>query len=148
MHQHAHPAVQSHDGPRRFLLALLITLGFACIEFLGGLWSGSLALMGDAGHMATDAAALGIAAAAAWLARRPASARHSFGFGRMEVLAALINTLCMLAIVVGIVVEAILRLSTPEPVKASWVMLIALTGLVINVVLYRVLQHGAHSLNL
>ncbi|HEX5340260.1 MAG TPA: cation diffusion facilitator family transporter [Gammaproteobacteria bacterium] len=145
MHDHAHPP---HTHPHhRFVPALLITLGFALIELLGGIWANSLALMGDAGHMLTDAVALGIAAAATWFAQRPASARHTFGFGRMEVVAALINTVCMFAILAGIGIEAVSRLLHPAQVNAPLVMLVALAGLVVNVIVYKVLERSTQSLN-
>ncbi|MEI6501841.1 MAG: cation diffusion facilitator family transporter, partial [Armatimonadota bacterium] len=73
------------------LMALLLTLGFAAVETMAGFWSGSLALLGDAGHMVTDSASLGLAAFAAVLARRPPSPRHTYGLGRVETLAALLN---------------------------------------------------------
>lgn len=146
-HDHSHPDPRHLIHGRIFIPALLITLGFALIEALGGVWAHSLALLGDAGHMATDSVALGMAGCAAWLAQRPASARHTFGFGRMEVIAALINTLCMLAIVAGIAYEAITRLLHPTTVHAGLVMLIALAGLVVNVVIYKVLARGEQSLN-
>lgn len=147
MHDHAHPDPRQLAHGRIFVPALLLTLGFALIEALGGIWAHSLALLGDAGHMATDSVALGMAGCAAWLAQRPASARHTFGFGRMEVIAALFNTLCMLAIVAGIGFEAVIRLLHPAPVRAPLVMLIAAAGLMVNFVIYRMLAHGARSLN-
>ncbi|NCX40500.1 MAG: cation transporter, partial [Burkholderiaceae bacterium] len=72
---------------------MFFTLGFAFVEFFAGLISGSLALMSDAGHMVTDSAALGLAILAQYIARRPPSAKHSFGFGRAEALAAFVNSL-------------------------------------------------------
>ena len=99
-----------HAGSNGTLLvALLLTLSFAGIEALAGWWSGSLALLSDAAHMVTDSSALGLAAAAAWLARRPPSMRHSYGLVRAEVLAALINSLLMLVLIGFIVHEALDR---------------------------------------
>lgn len=128
-------------------MALLLTLGFALVEAVGGLWSGSLALLSDAGHMFSDATALGIALAAARLARRPPSARHSYGFARAEVLAALINGLIMLAVVTGLTVEAIARLQAPRAVEGGAVMAIAAVGLGVNVLVLVILSRGAHDLN-
>lgn len=147
MHDHAHHGAGDSSRGGVFLPALLITLGFALIEMLGGFWAHSLALLGDAGHMATDGVALGLAGGAAWLAQRPASSRHTFGFGRMEVIAALVNTLCMLAIVAGLGIEAISRLLHPATVHASAVMVIGGAGLVVNLIIYKVLEHGEQSLN-
>ena len=148
MHEHTHPLHQYPHSGRPFILALLLTLGFAVVEAVSGWLAHSLTLLGDAGHMATDGVALSIAALAAWLARRPASARHTFGFGRMEVIAALLNTLCMFGIVAGITIEAIARLRHPSMVHAPLVILIGMLGLGINVIVYTVLRHGAQSLNM
>ena len=87
--------------------ALLLTLGFAAVEAVTGFWSGSLALLGDAGHMVTDSASLALAAFAAWLAQRPPTQRHTYGYGRVETLAALANVLFMVLVVVGISVVAV-----------------------------------------
>src|SRR5206468_2046847 len=82
-------------GSRALVIAVVLTGGYAIIELLGGLWSGSLALLADAGHMATDAGALLFALGANVVARRPASERHSFGLARAEVIAAFVNALAM-----------------------------------------------------
>lgn len=150
-HHHSHHAV-GHSTPdptpgRRLFLALALTLVFALVEALGGFWSGSLALLGDAGHMFSDATALGIALLAAWLAQRPPSVRHTYGFARAEVLAALINGLIMLAVVTVITVEAIARLQAPKPVAGMPVMAIAATGLIVNAMVLAVLSRGTHDLN-
>ena len=147
MNDHVHPDPHNLTHGRVFLPALLITLGFALVEALGGVWAHSLALLGDAGHMTTDGVALGMAGAAAWFAQRPASARHTFGFGRMEVIAALVNTLAMLAIVAGISFEAVSRLLHPTTVHAGPVVVIGGLGLIANIIIYRVLEHGQQSLN-
>ncbi|MDH4134339.1 MAG: cation diffusion facilitator family transporter, partial [Gammaproteobacteria bacterium] len=90
-HVHSHPEHHRHEPVSRGLgWALALTLLFALIETAGGFWSGSLALIGDAGHMFSDATALALAAFAAWIARRPPSSRHSYGYARAEVLAALV----------------------------------------------------------
>ncbi|HEV2321113.1 MAG TPA: cation diffusion facilitator family transporter, partial [Gammaproteobacteria bacterium] len=148
MHEHAPDHDHSHHhGQRHFWLALLVTLGFAGVEALAGVVSHSLTLLGDAGHMATDSAALALAGIAAWVAGRPASDRHSYGLGRVEVMAALVNTLLMLAIVAGIVAEAVARLRHPAQVHAPLVMLVGALGLGVNFGIYRVLAHGHASLN-
>lgn len=144
MHDHAH-----HQPPRRHVLiiALLLTLGYAGVEAAVGLWSGSLALLGDAGHMLTDATALGIAALAARLALQPPSPRHSYGLGRIEVVAALLNALFMLGVIALIAWEAVARLQTPAPVQGLAVMITAAIGLLINGVVAWLLLHGDGSLN-
>ncbi|MCK9529325.1 MAG: cation diffusion facilitator family transporter [Gammaproteobacteria bacterium] len=141
--RHDHPA----SGGRQLRYALTLTLGFAAIEVVGGLWSGSLALLSDAGHMVTDALALGLAAVAAWLATRPPSKRHSYGLGRAEVIAALLNALFMFAVIAAISVEAWDRLHTPTPVKAGGLMAVAGAGLLINLVVAWTLTRGERTLN-
>jgi len=101
-HDHAHDHDHAPQSSRRLSWALLLTLSFAGVEAVGGWLSGSLALLGDAGHMLTDATSLGLAALAARVAQRPATERHSYGLGRVEVLAALINALFMLGLVAAI----------------------------------------------
>jgi cobalt-zinc-cadmium efflux system protein len=143
---HAHGS-QPQTASRRLLAALVLTISFAVVEALAGLWSGSLALLGDAGHMVTDAVALALAAVAAWVAAHPPSPRHSYGLGRAEVVAALVNALFMLTIVIGIVVEAIERLRTPQPVVAGVVMLVATMGLAVNAAVVLTLRRGMQTLN-
>lgn len=127
--------------------ALGLTLCYAGIEVGFGFWSNSLALISDAGHMATDAAALGLALLAQIIAKRPPTAKNSFGFGRAEALAAFVNGLVMLAVVAWIVKEAIQRLSNPEVVQGGAVMLVAAIGLLINIVVAWVLSHDKRSVN-
>jgi len=148
-HTHHHDHNEPHRLPaaRGLYAALALTLGFAFVEAAGGLWSGSLALLGDAGHMFSDSVALALAAFAAWVARRPPSARHSYGYARAEVIAALVNSLLMLAVVIGIVVEAIGRLQSPRSISGLTVMAIATAGLVVNVVALFVLSRGGEDIN-
>jgi len=148
-HTHHHDHSGRHRAPaaRGLSVALALTLGFALLEAAGGLWSGSLALLGDAGHMLSDSVALALAALAAWAARRPPSARHSYGFARAEVIAALVNGLLMLAVVIGIVVEAIARLQAPRPISGMTVMAIAAAGLAINILVLFILSRGAMDIN-
>lgn len=120
--------------------AILLTFGFATVEAFGGWWSGSLALMADAGHMVTDSLALLLAWIAARLSQRPASPRLSYGWRRAEVLAALANGLFMIAVVALLVPAAIDRLRHPTPVMGGSVMLIAAVGLIINLLVYRTLH--------
>lgn len=145
-HHHHHHHVPEAAG-KTLVMALVLTLGFAGIEALAGWWSGSLALLGDAGHMVSDAFALGFAAIAAWVARRPPSEQHSYGLGRADVIAALVNGIFMLLIVAGIVIEAIERLRQPRPVAGVAVMGVALTGLMINVLVAMVLSRGERTIN-
>lgn len=129
-------------------LATGLTLGYAAVEAGVGWWAGSLALVADAGHMINDAAALALAAVAAWLAGRPASTRHSYGFGRAEFLAALANSLALLALVAWIAVSAVDRLRDPQPVAGEAVSLAAAAGLGINILVAWLLSRGARNLNI
>jgi cobalt-zinc-cadmium efflux system protein len=154
-HDHAHHHHDPHEGhghkPRgqgHYWLALAVTLGFAAVEAFSGWRAHSLALLGDAGHMATDGVALGIAGLAALVAQRPASERHSYGLGRVEVIAAVFNTLFMLLIVALIFIEAMARLRHPVEVQAPLVMLMGALGLAANFLIYKVLEGGEHTLNL
>lgn len=127
--------------------ALLLTLCFALVEVVGGLWSGSLALMSDAGHMFLDSFALALAFFADWIGRRPPSQRHTYGLVRAEVIAAFVNGLAMLVVIALIAIEAVGRLHHPVPVAAGGVMIIALLGLVVNVVVAAVISRGEKNLN-
>jgi cobalt-zinc-cadmium efflux system protein len=152
-HKHAHGATHGHDhhahanGNGSLLVALLLTLSFAGVEALAGWWSGSLALLADAAHMLTDSSALALAAAAAWLARRPPSRLHSYGLARAEVLAALINSLLMLVLLGFIVHEALDRFGTPRDIRGGAVIGVAVVGLAVNLVAAWVLSRGEQSLN-
>lgn len=145
MSAHHHPP-HSRQKPA-FVAALTITLAYAVVELVGGIWSGSLALLSDAGHMFSDALALGLAAVAAWLGQRPAGLKHSYGWARAEVIGAMLNSLIMLGIIVVLVVEAVQRLLAPQPVIAGGVMLIALLGLIVNGIVAFKLSGSAHNFN-
>jgi cobalt-zinc-cadmium efflux system protein len=144
-HAHAHAGQNGHNGS--LIVALLLTLGFSMVEALAGWWSGSLALLSDAAHMVTDSSALGLAAAAAWLARRPPSTRHSYGLMRAEVLAALFNSLLMLILLGFIVREAIDRFGAPRDISGGVVIGVAGIGLAVNLAAAWVLSRGEHTLN-
>lgn len=143
---HAHD--HARDGASTGLaLATLLTLGYAGVEAGVGLWAGSLALVADAGHMVNDAGALALAAAAAWVAKRPASRLHTYGFGRAEFLAALVNSLGLLVLVAWIAVSAVQRLQDPQPVAGVAVSVTAALGLLVNIVVAWMLSRSASNLN-
>ena len=145
---HTHHHHLGHAGHNGALIgALLLTLGFAVVEVLAGWWSGSLALLSDAAHMVTDASSLGLAAAAAWLARHPPSLKHSYGLVRAEVLAALINSLAMLVLIGFIVFAAIQRFNAPQPIAGGTVVGVAVVGLIVNLIVAWILHHGEQTLN-
>jgi cobalt-zinc-cadmium efflux system protein len=129
------------------ILALVVTLGYAVVEFVAGAAFHSLALMSDAGHMLSDALALGLAAFASWVGSRPAGTRHSYGFARAEVVAAFVNGLAMLLIVIVIAVEAISRLLDPQPVTGLGVMVVAVIGLAANLFVAFLIGRGERNLN-
>jgi cobalt-zinc-cadmium efflux system protein len=149
---HSHGDGHGHEatagGSRALILALLLTGGFALVEFAGGLWSGSLALLADAGHMVTDAAALGLSLAAHIVAQRPVSARHSYGLARSEVIAAFVNSLALLAVVVWLVIESVDRIAHPVPVNGRAVAVIAAAGCAVNLLAAWVLSHDHDNLNI
>jgi len=145
-HPHHHPA-QGQGAGRALRLAAALTIAFAGLEALGGWWTGSLALLSDAGHMLTDGAALGLAALAAWVARRPPSSLHSYGFGRAEIFASLLNAGTMLVIVGAIAYEAVLRLRAPSEVNGAGAAAIAAVGLALNIVVLRWIAPHSHDLN-
>ena len=147
MAEHDHPH-HHHPAPGDTLrAAALLTVVFGVVEALGGWWTGSLALMSDGGHMLTDGAALALAAVAAWMARRPPSERHSYGLGRAEIVAALVNAGAMLAIVIVIAYEALVRLRDPSAVNGVAAALIAAVGLVLNLWIMRRLAPHGHDMN-
>lgn len=147
-HDHSHHDHHDHHHHTAYLpLALIATLLYAVVEAAAGWWAGSLALMSDAGHMVTDALALGMAATAAWVARRPPTERHSFGLQRVEVLVALGNAGFMLAVVIGIAWSATGRLLQPVPVRGLAVTVVAAGGLVLNLGVAWLLTHGEETLN-
>ena len=143
-HEHHHHHREAHSGSALSTAATL-TVAFAIVEALGGWWTGSLALLSDAGHMLTDGAALGLGALAAWMARRPPSERHSYGLGRAEIVAALVNAGAMLAIVIALAYEAVVRFREPTPVSGAAAAAIAAVGLALNLWVMRGL-HG-HDMN-
>jgi cobalt-zinc-cadmium efflux system protein len=149
-HEHPHPHHHTHRHSHNdhvLLWPLILVLGFAIVEAVGGWYTGSLALLGDAGHMFSDAAALGLAWLGAWVAARPASHKHSYGLLRAEIIVALVNGLLMLLVVAWIVYEAIERLQAPEPVRGLEVMVIAGLGLVVNIIVAMRLHQHQHNLN-
>jgi cobalt-zinc-cadmium efflux system protein len=149
-HAHAHAHAPAAAGPARLAWTLGLVVAFAVAEVAGGLVSGSLALLADAGHMASDAAALGLTLFAMHIAQRAPSPTRTFGYQRAEILAALANGATLVAIAVLIVVEAIGRLRTPVAVESGVMLGVAVAGLAVNVVSLVILRSGRRgtSLNL
>jgi len=125
----------------RLAVVLCLTLSFMVVEAVGGWISGSLALLADAGHMLTDAGALGLTLLSAWIGLRPASHSKTYGYQRWEILAALINGAALFGIAGWVVVEAIQRIQHPEPIRAGLFLVVAAGGLVVNLISLGIL-HG------
>ena len=157
-HSHSGPHPHAHSGPgidrsqdrRRLGIVLGLTCAYMVAEVVGGLWTGSLALLADAGHMLTDAASLLLALGALWMAGRPATTRHTWALARVEILAALVNGLFLWVVVVWLVWEALERFGDPGEILAGPMVGIAAGGLVVNGIALAVLRHdhsGERSLN-
>jgi cobalt-zinc-cadmium efflux system protein len=146
-HDHRHTGHSHTRNERRIGIAALLTGGFMLAEAIGGLLSGSLALLADAGHMLTDAASLALAWAAIHIARRPSDWQRTYGFHRFQVLAAFTNGLTLVFIAIAIVIEAGRRLMEPAAVLGGPMLAIAVIGLAVNIAAFIAL-HGAERDNL
>jgi cobalt-zinc-cadmium efflux system protein len=147
VHDHAHTHVHTDDA-RRLTAALGLILALMAGEIVAGILASSLALLSDAGHMLTDAGAIGLALFAARLARRPASGGFTFGFRRAEILSAQLNGATLVALAVVIVVTAIHRLVDPPDVEGGVVLAVALAGIAVNLAATMLLAGtGRRSLN-
>src|SRR4051812_38758460 len=143
-------SLQSPRSPatvRRLNLVLVLTILFMVVEVAGGFLSGSLALLADAGHMLTDAGALGLSLLSSWIALRPADESKTYGYQRWEILAALINGAALFGIAAWVVVEAIQRIQHPAPIRAELFLFVAAGGLVVNLISLSLL-HGMRQGNL
>ena len=148
-HEHAHGDHGRGADRRALAIVFALTSTFVVAEVLGGLLTGSLALLADAGHMLSDALSLGIALFAVWLAGRPATPNRSFGYKRAEILAALFNGATLVAISIWIFVEAYGRFFEPPEILGGWMLAVAALGLVVNVAGVMILwRSGGESLNL
>jgi cobalt-zinc-cadmium efflux system protein len=147
-HDHTHP----HDHDRRFGRlsgALVITFVYMIAEAVGGWYTNSLALIADAGHMLTDVAALGLTLGAIWFASRPATAKKTFGWYRLEILAAFVNGLVLVLISIWVVYEAIGRWQSPPQVLGLQMTVVAAGGLVANLISAKLLHSDhKHDLNM
>jgi len=142
---HRHDAGHGHaiNNEQRVFWALLLTVAFMVVEVIGGMLSGSLALLADAGHMLTDAASLALAWLAFRMGRRAPDQHRSYGYHRLQVLAAFLNGITLFGIVVWIVVEAVLRLLEPSQVLAVPMLAVAFLGLIANAAAFLLLHPGA-----
>jgi cobalt-zinc-cadmium efflux system protein len=150
-HRHESRGKESHGdaSQRRLAGVLVLTAGFMFIEFVGGLVANSLALIADAGHMLSDVAALGLSWFALWFARRPATAAKSYGYRRLEILAALANGVTLTVIALAIFWQAWQRFREPQPVEGGLMLGVAGAGFVVNMIAAAILHRSSgHSLNL
>jgi len=150
VHKHSHAHDHHHDvGKRRLTFVMAITAVFLIVELVGGVIANSLALIADAAHMLTDVAAIGLSLFVLWFSRRPARPQKTYGYLRLEILAALINGVTLVAISGLIFWQAYQRLRTPQPVEGGLMLVVAVAGLLVNVVAARLLHSSAgHNLNL
>jgi cobalt-zinc-cadmium efflux system protein len=147
-HGHQHETARG-ESRRALAVTLALTASFTVVEVVGGLLTGSLALLADAGHMLSDNLSLGVALFAAWLAGRPETPEKSFGYKRAEILAALANGVTLVAISIWIFAEAFSRLREPPEILGGPMLAIAALGLIVNVVGAVVLSRsGGESLNM
>ncbi len=146
-HSHAHghnhePSVGSSGSRRRVAIAAVLTFGFMFAEVIGGVISGSLALLADAAHMLTDAGSLALAWLGFKLAERPADPSRSFGWARFKVLAAFVNGLTLIVLAAWICFEAIQRLAEPQPIMGTLLLVVAALGLAVNIFAFFILHGG------
>lgn len=142
-HEH-HTHARGEGGRRRLTIVLCLTASYMLAEGVGGWMTGSLALLADAGHMLADVAALALALLAVWFASRPATPRKTFGYYRLEILAALVNGVALVVISVLIIIEAFHRWAEPQPVRSGAMIIVATGGLIINALCAYIL-HGHHE---
>ena len=138
--------MDNHNIERTLKIAIILTSALFVVELAGSLFSGSLSLLGDAGHMLRDAFALAVSLSAVIIAKRLPTSQRTFGYHRVEILAALLNGILLIVISGWIFLEAYLRLFHPAPIQSLTMLLVAAVGLVVNTVVALSL-HGSHDLN-
>jgi cobalt-zinc-cadmium efflux system protein len=148
-HDHSHHDHIRELSRKRLIVVLAITATFMVVEFVGGWLANSLALMADAGHMLNDVAALALTYFALWISRKPATPARTYGYLRMEILAALVNGAALLFIAAIIFWQAALRFRQPQEVEGTLMLVVATGGLIVNII-GAVLLHSssAHNLNM
>ncbi|MDO4783593.1 MAG: cation diffusion facilitator family transporter [Propionibacteriaceae bacterium] len=146
MHHPGHTSGGAHRKP--LLIAFALTASYMVVEFAVGFWTGSLALISDAAHMGTDVLGLGVALIAITLAARPRTPQRTFGFNRLEVLAAVFNALLLFGVAIFVLIEAARRFTDPPEIPGVPLLVTAVLGLVINLISMRLLSAGqGESLN-
>jgi len=148
-HGHSHSHTHFEQGSKTLKFAILLTVTFMAVEWVGGWFANSLALMTDAAHMLSDSAALVFSLLVLWVAKRPATLKSSYGYQRAEILGALLSGLVVWMIAGFLIFEAIQRVSEPQAVKGEVVSLIAVIGLIVNLVVAKLLYSSQKvSLNI
>lgn len=146
-HHHVHHHRHSSESGKRLGIVLLLTAGYMIAEVIGGWWTGSLALLADAGHMFTDVAALALALAAVWFGSRPATSSKTFGYYRLEIIAALVNGVALVVMSLLIFYGAYARWLQPQVVRSEPMAFIAAGGLCVNLICAFIL-HGRNEVDL
>ncbi len=139
-HQHDEALEIKRTPKNIYAIPFVLILAFGLIEFFGGIWTNSLALLSDAWHMFSDLFALGLAWFAAHLSAKPGTHRHASGQSHLEIAASVVNVLLMFAVVIYIAVEAVQRFNHPQAVTGGYVMLIAIGGLVVNLIVLKMMH--------
>ncbi len=139
---HSSTRAANEKNLRRVMIALVLTGAFMVVEVVGGIISGSLALLADAGHMLTDTMALALAATAFHVSKRPPDGKLTFGYQRFQILAAFVNGLSLLAIVGWILFEAVSRFINPNEILGETMLVVAAAGLAVNLISFAVLHTG------
>jgi cobalt-zinc-cadmium efflux system protein len=129
LHKHLKCQHWLNDNRNYLFYAAILTVLFGAVEALCGWWYGSLTLLSDAGHMGIDALVLLLAALASWMARRPTTAKHTYGFGRIEVIVSWFSSLLLILLIITILTEAIKRLHIPHTIPGTPIIIVALIGL-------------------
>ncbi len=140
---HDNDDYDNHEDHDHYLIPFLLILTFAIIEAVGSWYTGSLALLSDAGHMFTDVIALGLAWLAGILSKKPNVARHKSGVSYVELAVSIINAITMLVVIAYVIFEAIARFKQPHPVQGLGLMIIATLGLIVNLIVAKQLHHQA-----
>ena len=141
--QHAHDDHDDHDDHDHYLIPFMLIFTFAIVEAVGSWYTGSLALLSDAGHMFTDVTALGLAWLAGILSKKPKVARHQSGVSYVELAVSIFNAITMLGVIAYVVFEAIARFKTPHIVQGAGLTIIATLGLIVNLIVAKQLHHQA-----
>lgn len=148
-HGHTHEISAAGKNKKPLAIVFCLTFFYLIVEVIGGFWTGSLALLADAGHMLTDVAGVGLALLAIWFAEKPASPERTYGYYRVEILAALTNAVVLIFISLYILYEAYERFRNPPEVQSAGMLAVATVGLVINIVGVFILRSGSkESLNM